>query len=199
MDKKKIADILEALGAILEIQGANPFKVRAFYNGARVVLGLTQELEELIAAGTLTKVKGIGKGLAAIITDLVTTGKSDEVREIQSQVPEGVLKMLAIPGIGPKKVKVVWETLGLKTVAKLERACLQGKVAQLEGFGAQTQRKIFEGIQQIKQHAGQFLYPTVRQAADMILAQLRKNKLIKQIAISGSLRRRKETIKDIDL
>lgn len=199
MDKKQVADILEEIGSILEIQGANPFRVRAFRNGSRLISGLTQNLSELIAKNDLIKIKGIGKGLASMIEDLMTTGKSAEYLEIKSQVPEGVLEMLAVPGLGPKKVKALWKNLGIKSLVGLERGCLHGKVAQFEGFGAQTQRKIFEGIQQVKKHSGQFLYPTAKQAADLIVEQLKKNKHVFAITIAGSLRRHKEVVKDIDL
>lgn len=199
MNRQEVAAILEEMGSLLEIQGANPFRVRAFYNGARALEGLTRNLEELIACGELTKIRGIGKGLAGIITELMTTGKSAEYREFQSQVPKGVLEMLAIPGLGPKKAGVLWKKLEIKSIIHLERACLQGKVAQLEGFGATTQRKIFDGIQLVKKHSGQFLYPVAKQAADRVIGALKKCGGLQQIQIAGSLRRRKEAVKDIDL
>lgn len=199
MDKHAISAFLEKIGSVLEIKGENPFKIRAYYNAARTVDGLTQEVGELIRAKQLIELPGIGKNLAAHIEELYQTGRVKEYGKILKSVPEGILQMLDIPGMGPKKVKAVWEKLDLATVGDLELACQHGAVAGLEGFGEKTQEKILEGIAQLKKHAGQFLYAEVEAAAQVIFQKIEKNKDVKRAALTGSLRRRKEVVKDVDL
>lgn len=199
MDKKEIASVLEEIGSILEIKGENPFKVRAYYNAARILNGLSGDLASLIEKNLLIEVKGIGEHLADHIAELYKTGKLKEYEKIRKSVPDGVLEMLAIPGIGPKKVKALWEKLDIKSIDRLERACLEGKIANLEGFGAPSQRKIFEGIQQIKKHSGQFLYSVALGAAEPILKKIEQHPKVKRASLAGSLRRCREVVKDIDL
>lgn len=199
MDKNEIAHVLETIAQVLEIKGENPFKVRAYSNAARIVSGLTQDLGELIKQNRLIEIKGIGKNLADHIKELHATGRLKEYAKVIQSVPEGILEMLSIPGVGPKKVKVLWEKLKITTIAALEHSCHQGKIAHLEGFGEKTQAKILEGIAQVRKHAGQFLYPVALAAAQAIFAKVAKHPKVKSAAIGGSLRRAKEVIKDIDI
>lgn len=198
-NKKEIAAFLEKVGSVLEIKGENPFKVRAYYNAARVISGLTQDLGELIKENRLTELPGIGKHLSDHIQELCQTGKVKEYEKVLASVPEGILAMLDIPGMGPKKVKVVWEKLDLTTVGDLELACQHGNVAHLEGFGEKTQEKILAGIAQLKKHAGQFLYAQALEAAEDLFAKISSHPKAKKACLAGSLRRRKEVIKDIDI
>lgn len=198
MDKKEIARVLEEIGVILELKGENPFKVRAYHNAARIVEGLSEDLGELIRTDRLLSINGIGKHLAAHIQELHETGKLKEYKVIRQSVPDGVLEMLSVPGLGAKKVKTLWEQLKITNLNKLERACLAGKIAELDGFGAQSQRKIWEGLQQIKKHSGQFLFPVAWNAGAEILKTLEKHPQVQKISIAGSLRRKKEVVKDID-
>lgn len=199
MNKNEIAAVLEEIGAILEIKGENPFKVRAYANAARVVEGLTEDLDRLIRENRLTEFKGIGKNLAGHITELHQTGKLKEYERIIRQIPEGVLEMLKIPGVGPKTVKTIWEKLKITTIEKLEKACLAGKIAGLEGFGPTSQRKIWEGINQVKKHSGQFLFAVAAAPAQQIFAAVEKHPKVQRAALAGSLRRCKEIVKDIDI
>lgn len=199
MDKQQIAQVLEEIGSILEIKGENPFKVRAYYNAARIISGLTEDLDTLIKQNRLIEIKGIGKNLADHIKELHETGKLKEYEKVIKSVPEGILEMLKIPGVGPKTVKILWEKIHVTSIATLEHVCHQGKIAHLEGFGEKTQAKILEGIAQVRKHVGQFLYPVALEAAETIFAKIEKHPKIKQAAIGGSLRRCKEVVKDIDI
>ncbi|MBI4124595.1 MAG: DNA polymerase/3'-5' exonuclease PolX [Deltaproteobacteria bacterium] len=199
MDKHAIAAFLERIGEVLEIRGENPFKIRAYYNAARTIGGLTQEIGDLIKKKQLIELPGIGKNLAAHIEELHKTGKVKEYVKILKSVPEGILEMLDIPGLGPKKVKAVWEKLDLTSIGDLELACQHGNVATLEGFGQKTQEKILEGIAQLKKHAGQFLYAEAERPAEAVFQKIAKHKNVQRTALAGSLRRRKETVKDIDI
>src|SRR3989338_1434590 len=199
LTKQEIAEVLEEIGSILEIKGENPFKERAYYNAARIASGLTEDLDDLIKKNELIEIKGIGKNLAEHIKELHGTGKLKEYEKIMKAVPEGILEMLKIPGVGPKKVKVLWEKLHVTSIATLEHVCHQGKIAHLEGFGEKTQQKILEGIAQVKKHSGQFLYPVAKEAAETIFKKIKNHSKVKRAEIGGSLRRCKEVVKDIDI
>src|SRR2546422_9101587 len=129
MDKKEIAEIFEEIGALLDLKGENPFRVRAYLNAARMIEGLQQDLGILIKDGKLTEVKGIGKDLAGKITELCTTCKLKAYDELKASMPQGLLAMLKIPGFGPKRAKLLYDKLKIDTVEKLEAACKAGKNA----------------------------------------------------------------------
>lgn len=198
MDRHEIAIILSEIAAVLEIKGENPFKIRAYENAARTVEGLTH-LEELIKAENLTSIKGIGKNLADHITELYKTGRLKEYESLIKSIPEGLLEMLNIPGVGAKKVKVFWEKLGVTTIGELEYACKENRLRDLEGFGQKSQDKILQGILYLKKHEGRYLYPYALAAALPLYNALKKNKDVIRIELAGSLRRCRETVKDIDL
>src|SRR5579863_4877867 len=135
MDKDQIAEILSEIGVLLELKGENPFKTRAYANAARTLEALSEPLDKIVAEGRLGDFKGIGEALQKKITDLVTTGKLAYYDDLKASIPPGLMEMIQIPGVGPKKVKALYDHLGIDTVAKLETACKAGKVAQLDGFG----------------------------------------------------------------
>src|SRR3990172_8157949 len=120
MTKQEIAEIFEEIGALLELKGENPFRVRAYYNAARMIAGLPQDLATLVKEERLTEIKGIGKDLAAKITELMTTGKLQAYDELKASLPPGLLEMLRIPGFGPKRAKVLYDKLDVDSVEKLE-------------------------------------------------------------------------------
>jgi len=198
MDRHQIAAVLAEIAAILEIKGENVFKVRAYEGAARIVEGLSN-LDELIREGRLTSIKGIGKNLAEHITELYKTGRLREYDELIKSIPKGLLEMLKIPGVGPKKVKVFWEKLGIETIGELEYACRENRLRDLPGFGERSQEKILEGIEYLKRFQGRFLYPYAMATAILIYEGLQKDKKVKRLEIAGSLRRKRETVKDIDI
>jgi DNA polymerase (family X) len=199
MNKKEISDILEEMGTLLELQGANPFKSRAFHNAARAVEGMPGDVEAIVAAGTLREVKGIGESIAKIITDLVQAGDSKDYKELRAGVPEGVLQMLKIQGLGPKKVKILFDKLHITGVDELELVARGGRLASLEGFGKKSEENILKGIQTLRSHADKSLYPVAADAARIMLDAMRKEKGVIRAEVAGSLRRRKEVVGDIDL
>jgi DNA polymerase (family 10) len=198
MDKKEIAEIFEEIGALLELKGDNPFRVRAYYNAARMVDGLQEDLGTLIKEERLTDIKGIGKDLAGKITELYTTNKLQFYEELKTSMPQGLLEMLRIPGFGPKRAKVVYDKLKVDSVEKLEAACQAGKVAALDGFGEKSQQKILEGIQLVRQFGSRHHYDRAYAAAQPIIDALRAHAGVIRCSIAGSLRRCRETIGDID-
>jgi DNA polymerase (family 10) len=198
MDKKEIAEVFEEIGALLELKGDNPFRVRAYYNAARMVDGLQEDLGTLIKEERLTDIKGIGKDLAGKITELYTTNKLQFYEELKLSMPQGLLEMLKIPGFGPKRAKIVYDKLKVDSVEKLEAACQAGKVAALDGFGEKSQQKILEGIKLVRQFGSRHHYDRAYAAAQPIINALRSHDGVIRCSIAGSLLRCRETIGDID-
>ncbi len=198
MDKDQVAEILSEIGVLLELKGENPFKTRAYANAARALEALNESLEQLIAAERLGEIKGIGEALQKKITELATTGKLAYYDELKASIPPGLLEMMQIPGVGPKKVKALHDKLGIKTVAELEAACKAGKVAELDGFGEKTQAKIIEGIAFRRTYASRHLLVQALVVAEPMLESLRQHPEVIRCSTAGSLRRFKEIVGDID-
>ncbi|HWY32807.1 MAG TPA: helix-hairpin-helix domain-containing protein, partial [Candidatus Acidoferrum sp.] len=147
MDKDKVAEILVEIGVLLELKGENPFKTRAYASAARTIEGLNEPLARLVAEKRLGDIKGIGEALEQKITELVETGKLKYYEELKASIAPGLIEMLEIPGLGPKKIQALNKQLGVDSLATLEAACKSGKVAKLEGFGEKTQANILEGME----------------------------------------------------
>ncbi len=199
MNKKEVASILEEIGVLLELKGENPFKTRAYFNAARTISGLTDDLQELVESGEIGAIKGIGKALAGKITALVTTGKLPYYEELKAEFPPAIFELMNIPGLGPKKIKKLYDALGIGSLVELEYACNENRLVDLEGFGAKTQENILKGIDARKKYSEKFHYPVAEEAASHIHDHIRKAKGIERSEIAGSLRRRKEIIGDIDI
>lgn len=193
-----MAEILIEIGILLELKGENPFKTRAYANAARTLETLNEPLEKIVAENRLGDIKGFGEALQKKITELVTTGHMTYYDELKAETPPGLLEMLQIPGVGPKKVKVLHDKLGIKTVAELEAACQAGKVAELAGFGEKTQTKICEGIAFRRTYASRHHLSKAIAAAEPILDTLRGHPDVIRCSSAGSLRRSKEVVGDID-
>jgi DNA polymerase (family X) len=198
MDKGQIAEILSEIGTLLELKGEVVFKTRAYANAARTLESLNEPLDKLIAENRLGEIKGIGEALQKKITELATTGKLAYYDELKASIPPGLLDMLQIQGLGPKKVKALNDKLGVETIEQLEKVCREGKVAELDGFGEKTQSKILEGIQFRRQYASRHLLSAALAAAEPILESLRAHPDVVRCSTGGSLRRNKEVIGDID-
>ena len=199
MDKKEVAHILEEMGTLLELQGANPFKSRAFHNASRALEGFTGDLAEAVQSGAIRDVKGIGEGIAKVIGDLVTAGRSKDYEDARKGIPAGVLDMLRIQGLGPKRIRLLHLKLKITSIDALEKAAKNGRLAKLEGFGKKTEENILTNIEALRKRSDKSLFPVAEEAASRMLAALKEVKGILRSSIAGSLRRRKEVIGDIDL
>ncbi len=199
MDKSDIANILEEMAVLLELKNANPFSIRAFHNAARAVESASEDLKLLAETDTLTKIPGIGKGISAFIQDLFKHGKSKEHEKLKKSFPAGFLDILKIPGVGPKRAKILYEKLGIKNVAELQYACQENRLLGLDGFGEKSQANILRGIEHHMKSKGFFLVSDASEEAEAFLKYLRKKKEVSQISIAGSLRRRKEIVHDVDI
>ena len=199
VDKQAVARILEEIGTLLELKGENPFKSRAYHKAARAIRALPGDLAARVAAGTLEGVAGIGEGLSEKITELVNTGSLAYHDELLASFPPGFPELLTIPGLGPKKAKALYEALGIASVGELEYACRENRLTELPGFGAKTQEKLLEGIGRRRRYQGRFLFPGALEAAEALRAALAEHPAVIRIAVAGSLRRCRETVKDADL
>ena len=198
MDKDAVAEVLKEIGVLLELKGENPFKTRAYVNGARTLEGLTEPLETLIQEERLGEVKGIGKALVEKIPELVETGELEYYTNLKASIPAGLIEMLDVQGMGPKKVKALHDKLGIESIEALEAACEAGQVAELDGFGKKSEEKILESIAFKRQHASHHHRHKMLIAAEPILDDLRSHPDVIRCDIAGSLRRGKEVSGDID-
>jgi DNA polymerase (family 10) len=146
MTKEEVASAIDEIGTLLELKGENSFRCNAYHNASRAILQLEGDLKQLIEEDKLGEVRGIGATLVEKITTLVTNGTLPFLEELRSSIPSGMVDMLRIPGLGPKKIIAMHDLLGVDSIEKLKVACESDKVAELKGFGAKTQKKILEGI-----------------------------------------------------
>ncbi len=199
MDKDQVAAALTEIGTLLEIQGENSFRCNAYHNGALAISQYEGDLGELVRTGKLNTLRGIGDTLRDKITTLVNTGSLPFLEDLRAKTPVGLLKMLRIQGLGPKKVKAIYDQLKVDSLEKLKEACADDRVAKLKGFGAKTQQKILEGIEFLNEAGDRVRIDQALPLATSLLEGLRKLPGVIRIELCGSLRRRRETIKDIDI
>ncbi|NPA39812.1 MAG: DNA polymerase/3'-5' exonuclease PolX [Thermodesulfobacteria bacterium] len=199
MKNKQVADIFNKVAALLEIKGENPYRVRAYQRAAQVIEALTTDVEELAKQGRLSKLPGIGADLAQKIKEILRTGTLSLYEELKKEVPPHLLTFLEIPGLGPKKVKAIYEKLGITSIEELEEACKKHKIAKLPGFGWKTEQNILKGIKLFREKTGRKPLGEILPLAEEVVRILTETSPVEQIAIAGSLRRRKETVKDIDI
>jgi DNA polymerase (family 10) len=199
MDKNEVAQILEEIGTLLELKGENPFKCRAYHNASRIVGALTTDINSLVQSGELKNIKGIGEGLAEKISELTQSGKLKYYEDLKKSLPAGLVEMLRIQGLGPKRIKVLYEKLGIKTVDQLKEASEKHRLAAVDGFGEKTEENILKGIELLRKHVDKHLYPMAKEAAERVHAVIRKQKGVLRSEVAGSLRRKKEIIGDIDI
>ncbi|MDP3068980.1 MAG: DNA polymerase/3'-5' exonuclease PolX [Opitutaceae bacterium] len=199
MTKNEIADVLTEIATLLELKGENPFKVRAYQTGARALEAIEEaELGRLIAEEKLGTVKGFGEALVQKITELHTTGKLEFFEKLRTSIEPGLVDLLQIPGLGPKKIQVLKAKLGVTDIAALTAACLDGRVAALDGFGEKTQEKLLAGIKNREAYGKRHLWWDAAEIAEPIVAGLRALPQVRRAEAAGSLRRGMETVGDLD-
>ena len=199
MTNKEIAEIFSEIADILDIKGGNPFKIRAYRKAVQAIEGLPEELRTVHEQGRLREIDGIGEAIAKKIDELVTTGKLAYYEREKASIPDGLLAMLEVPDIGPKKVKALYEKMKIDTVEKLEQAARAGKLRELPGFGAKTEENILRGIALLRRGRERVLLGTATELAEGIVAELAGLKHVSIAVAAGSVRRQKETIGDIDI
>ncbi len=199
MNNRQIAEIFSAMADILDIQGANYHRVMAYRRAAENVASMGRPLEEIWQKGELTSIPGIGSTLASKIDELIRTGELEAYQDLKSQVPEGVVGMLEISGVGPKSAARFWKELGITSVEALEHAAEAGRLRDLHGFGAKSEQNVLNGIELLKRRTGRTRLGEAWSLAQEMLAMLREVPGVVQAAPAGSLRRMRETVGDLDL
>jgi DNA polymerase (family X) len=200
MENIEIAARLEELADLLEIRGANPFRIRAYRNAVRTIRGLTRGLGDMVAGGEdLTELPGIGTDLSSHIQELIETGGLELLEEVALEVPRELALLTRIEGVGPKKAKKLWKELGVTTPDALEEAVKAGKVEKLEGFGKKSAEKILRAIEDFRKQQGRFLRNEAMQFLRPLMAELEGAPEVTRLEVAGSFRRGKETVGDIDL
>ncbi len=197
----EIAETFELIADLLELQGANPFRVRSYRNSARVIRDLPEAVADIVAENPnrLLEIDGIGESVAAKCETLVKTGTLPQLEELRSQVPEGLLALLRIPGLGPKKAAALHKELGIQSVEDLEKACRQGRVRQLRGFGEKTEKAILDNLALAQQAEQRIYWADANQIVQQLLKHLRKVPDVEQVEVAGSYRRGRETVGDLDV
>ncbi len=200
MDKNQIANLLDQIATLLELkEGSSPFEVRAYQNAARAINALDGDIEQLAREGKLKGVPGLGPTIIKRVEEAIETGHIAFYDELASTTPPIKLEMLRIQGVGPKKINAIYNQLHVESIADLIKAIEENKVAALPSFGKKTQDNILQGIAFLEQHAGRFLYPVAEEEAARIQTVLAAIPEIVRMQVGGSLRRRRETIGDIDM
>lgn len=194
-----LADLFKTFAAIMEIKGEAVFKAIAFTKVARVLNDMTFDIKDAVETGTIKDIEGIGKSSQKIIEEFVRTGKSTDFEDVSSTVPPGLIPMLQVPGLGPKTIALLWKERGITSVDELAKAIAEGKLAGLKGVGEKKIEQIKQGLAMREQAGKRIGIGEAQPIAELLLEQLKKLKGVQQAEIAGSLRRRKETIGDVDL
>ncbi len=197
--KEQTIGLLESISRLLELKGENPFKIRAYTNAARALETFSGNFPELVAEKHLEELEGIGSAIAKKIEEFVTTGKLGYYDELRGSFPDTLSELFELQGLGAKKIKVLWETLKVKSIADLEAACRDGRVAELPGFGEKTAENFLQSIERREKHSGRHLLSEATIMMEQILEHFRGHPDVSQISSAGSLRRSKETIGDLDV
>jgi len=201
MQNSEIARQFEELADLLEIDGANAFRLRAYRNAARMIADLPESMSDIVEDQDRSpdELPGIGKDLAQKITVLVETGSLPQLEEMKEKIPHGVVEMLRLPGMGPKKAAMLFHELNITTLEELQQAAEQEQIRALKGFGKKTEETILEGLAQAKQASGRVFLAEAKAQADAIVETLSQLPSVEEIALAGSFRRRRETVGDLDL
>jgi DNA polymerase (family X) len=198
MTNKDVATVLFEISQLLEMQEENIYKIRAYQNAARSIELFPGNIEDLVAVQELQKVPGIGKSISKNIEELVTTGRLTFYEELKGKYPATLAELLKVPNLGPKKIRILFDKLGVASIAQLQKACVENRLVEVKGFGKRTQERILEGIALMSATEGQFLLTHLLPISREILAHLRESKAVIRAEITGSMRRWKEIVKDID-
>lgn len=198
-NKEQTIELLETISRLLELKGENPFKIRAYTNAARALETFSGNFEQRVQENTLVELDGIGDAIAKKISEYVTTGQLEYFEKLQAEFPPTIFELFELTGLAGKKVKALYERLDVRTIADLEAACLDGRVAELPGFGEKTAANLLRAIEQRKKRSGRFLLSDAKIWTDELLAHFKDHPAVFQIAAGGSFRRGRETIGDLDL
>ena len=197
--KSQVVAVLEQVAVLLELKGANLFRTRAYQNGSRALASMEEDLLTVVQEGRLTQVKGIGKGISGLVTEAVLEGTWGELAGLYDSVPAGLIEILGIPGLGPKRARVMYEELGVDSVESLKAACEMGHIAPLAGFGDKSQQKYLDGIELLRRYQGRSRMDIGLTFGRAFEARIAAVPGVVKAQLAGSARRRRETIGDLDI
>lgn len=197
--KSSVVAVLEQVGVLLELDGANPFRVRAYQNGSRALASMEDDLLTVVQEGRLVDVKGIGKGISGLVSEAVLEGTWGDLDDLYAKIPPGLLEIVGIPGLGPKRARVMYEELGVDSVEALKAACEMGHIAPLSGFGEKSQQKYLEGIELLRRYQGRSRMDVGLIFGRALEARVAAIPGVTRAQLAGSARRRRETIGDLDI
>ncbi len=196
----QIADLFDEIADLLDLQQANPFRIRAYRNAARLLRGLQREVADMLKAGeALTDLPGIGEDLAGKIADVVETGGTELLYRLRRELPHGLVDLLRVPGLGPKRARLLHDKLGIASLARLRAAARAGRLAKVAGLGAKTQAAILGATEAQQGQERRMLRWRAKAAVDSLIAHLKSAPGVRQVTVAGSYRRARETVGDIDI
>ncbi|GMQ81356.1 MAG: helix-hairpin-helix domain-containing protein [Rhodothermia bacterium] len=199
MTNKAVAGVLKETSALIDLTGGNPFRSRAIANAARTIERLEDGVGDLLAAGTLTDIKGIGAGLADQIGQILESGSFDVRDDLLGAIPPGLLDILSVKGLGAKKVRALWKNLGIQTLDELEAAAESGYVSQLEGFGKRSETSILDNISALRTYRKKRHYANAFVRTSALVEELQEAPRVTSVEITGELRRCMETVSEVEL
>ena len=199
---KELSKILDELAKLLEIKGENKYKIRAYQNISRKITNINQDISQLVKEDKLQDIKGVGKGIAGEINEIFEKGFSPALEEIKNELPAGVIEMVEIPGLGPKRANKLFNELEISDISDLKKALKNGEVREIRGFGKKIEEKLLKALNEYKEYKDLILLDEAERKAEEIINQINKNKnekIINELKLAGSLRRKTELIGDIDI
>ena len=199
VSKTQLVDVLEQIAVLLELSGANGFRVRAYQNGSRTLASMEEDLFTVVSENRIVEIKGIGKGIGGLITEAVMYGTWGDMKSLYDRIPPGLIEIVGIPGLGPKRARILYESLGVDSVESLKISCELDHVSQLSGFGKKSQQKYLEGIDLLYRYQGR-----TRMDVGLLYGRALEEKIsqingVEKAQLAGSARRRRETIGDLDI
>lgn len=198
MKNSEISKILYEIAEMLEMQGVQ-FKPKAYEKAARTIESLSEDIEDVYKRGELQELPGVGEGIAQKIEELIKTGKLKYYEQLKKEMPVNVGELIHVPGLGPKRIMLLYKKLGVKTLADLKKAAEKHKIQELEGLGPKVEEDILKGVELAKKKGGRFLLGYIMPVAEQIKINIQKLMSVHQIEIAGSYRRRSETVGDVDI
>ena len=199
ISKTQLVDVLEQIAILLELSGANGFRVRAYQNGSRTLASMEEDLFTVVSENRIVEIKGIGKGIGGLITEAVMHGSWGDMKSLYDKIPPGLIEIVGIPGLGPKRARILYESLGVDSVEALKTACELDHVSPLSGFGKKSQQKYLDGIDLLRRYQGRTRMDVGLLYGRALEEKISQIKGVEKAQLAGSARRRRETIGDLDI
>jgi len=199
LERKAAAGVLKEVATLLELHDENPHRVRAFATAARAVERVEGDLEQIVISGEILQLKGIGKGTAGVLSELVQQRTPEVLAELEQRTPPGVRELLQISGLGPKKTRTLWRDLGISSPGELEYACRENRLVELPGFGARSQQQLLEAVQFLQSTRERWLVHQGTEEAQRLAREIARNPGVERVHVAGDVRRCSETVASLEL